>query len=147
MYPYSMHVGKFSRRHPAITQQQKISPWNELFAASKILYLVLASTARFWYIGGNIPWQWNHFCTTEPLWGESTGYLWFVSQKPSNVELWCFFDISLNKLQVIWEPDILRIGFGLVTYGYIRKFVSSLVQVMACLLGNKPLDQQLDPIE
>ena len=62
---------------------------------------------------------------TEPLWGESTGYLWFVSQRPRNVELWYFFDISLNKLQVIWDPDIVMIGFGLVYTSEICVIIGS----------------------
>ena len=36
--------------------------------------------------------SWCHdiFCTTGPLWGESTGDHWFPSQRASNEERWCF---------------------------------------------------------
>ena len=39
----------------------------------------------------------NIFRVTVPLWGESTGHRWILLTKASDAELWCFFDLRLNK--------------------------------------------------
>ena len=39
----------------------------------------------------------NIFHVTGPLCGEFTGHWWFPNSKASDVELWCFFDLRLNK--------------------------------------------------
>ena len=39
----------------------------------------------------------NIFRVTGPLWGESTGHRWIPFTKSSDAELWCFFDLRLNK--------------------------------------------------
>ena len=37
------------------------------------------------------------FCVTDPLCGEFTGYRWIPLTKASDAELWCFFDLRLDK--------------------------------------------------
>ena len=39
----------------------------------------------------------NIFCVTCPLCGEFTGHWWIPLTKVSDVELWCFFHLRLNK--------------------------------------------------
>ena len=39
----------------------------------------------------------NIFRVTGPLWGEFTGHRWIPLTKASDAELWCFFDLRLNK--------------------------------------------------
>ena len=39
----------------------------------------------------------NNFRVTGPLCREFTGHLWIPLTKASDVELWCFFDVRLNK--------------------------------------------------
>ena len=39
----------------------------------------------------------NIFHVTGPLCGEFTGHRWIPLTKASNMELWCFFDLCLNK--------------------------------------------------
>ena len=39
----------------------------------------------------------NIFQVTGPLWREFTGHRWIPLTKVSNAELWCFFDLCLNK--------------------------------------------------
>ena len=39
----------------------------------------------------------NTFRVTGPLCGEFTGHRWIPHTKASDVELWCFFDLRLNK--------------------------------------------------
>ena len=39
----------------------------------------------------------NIFRVTGPLWGESTCDRWFPITKASDAELWCLFDLRLNK--------------------------------------------------
>ena len=39
----------------------------------------------------------NIFRVTGPLWGEFTGHRWILPTKASGAELWCFFDLRLNK--------------------------------------------------
>ena len=39
----------------------------------------------------------NIFRVTGPLCGEFTGDLWITRTKASDAELWCFFDLHLNK--------------------------------------------------
>ena len=52
----------------------------------------------------NLVWIWIHqFCCHDMkmislLWGKSTSHWWFPSQRATNVKLWCFFVISLNRL-------------------------------------------------
>ena len=39
----------------------------------------------------------NIFHVTHPLWGEYSGHRWIPPIKASDAELWCFFDLWLNK--------------------------------------------------
>ena len=57
----------------------------------------------------------NIFRVTGPLWGESTGHRWIPLTKANDTELWCFFDMRLNKqtvkqtieTPVIWDAVVL----------------------------------------
>ena len=39
----------------------------------------------------------NILCVSGPLWGESTSGRWIPLTKASDAELWCFWDLHLNK--------------------------------------------------
>ena len=41
--------------------------------------------------------KWNIFRVTGTLWGESTGHQWIPLTKASDTELWCLFDVHMNK--------------------------------------------------
>ena len=41
--------------------------------------------------------KWKHFHITGLLCGEFTGHWWIPRTKASDEELWCFFDLRLNK--------------------------------------------------
>ena len=53
------------------------------------------------------------FRVTGPLWGESTGHRWIPLTKTSDAELWCFYDLRLNKrlskqsrLSLYWDRPL-----------------------------------------
>ena len=41
--------------------------------------------------------KWKYFRVTGPLCGEFTGHRWMPHTEASDAELWCFFDLRLNK--------------------------------------------------
>ena len=66
----------------------------------------------------------NIFRVTGPLCGEFTGDRWIPLTKASDAELWCFFDLRLNKrlikqsTPVIWDAIALIITYLLLVNSF-----------------------------
>ena len=63
------------------------------------------------------------FRITGPLWGEPSVTDGFPSQRGSNVELWCFFVVSLDRHLVCWWFAIPRCYCAVIKWKHFPRYL------------------------